>query len=183
MRGKRRVGSGGNGSRAGPASVPFPLPLLEKESTHPCFSCALCCTYMALEIDNPSTNTEYDYLVWYLYHEGVSVFVDWEGDWYLKFESRCTHLTPNGMCGVYEDRPAICRDFSFLECERNNPEEPPDKWLFETADAFLDWFGRQRPKASERFQAFLAKKKREKTPRELRRVKISELAGASALSR
>ena len=65
------------------------LPIVTKQSDHPCFECAQCCTYVALEIDTPTTAKEYDYVVWYLVHRGVSLFVDWEDDWYLKFETRC----------------------------------------------------------------------------------------------
>ena len=87
------------------------LPIVTKQSDHPCFECAQCCTYVALEIDTPTTAKEYDYVVWYLVHRGVSLFVDWEDDWYLKFETRCNHLTDQGLCGIYDDRPIICRAF------------------------------------------------------------------------
>ena len=179
---RRNTGNGkANGGASGVSRAPLMgsgamLPVLEKESTHPCFSCQLCCTYMAVEIDAPTTNTEYDYLVWYLYHAGVSVFVDWEGDWYLKVDSRCEHLTDAGLCGVYENRPVICREFSFEDCEKNNTDGPPDKWLFDTADQFLVWLKKQRPKSHARFRQFLQLKKRKvKTAKALRRVKVSEL--------
>src|SRR5262245_32665816 len=74
------------------------LPLLQKEDAHPCFNCARCCTYIAVEIDAPTTNREYDYVVWYLYHPDVSVFVDWNSQWFVKFDSRCRNLTPQGLC-------------------------------------------------------------------------------------
>ena len=48
---------------------------MEKQSDHPCFECVQCCTYVAIEIDTPTTMKEYDYIVWYLYHQGVSIFV------------------------------------------------------------------------------------------------------------
>src|SRR5271157_2993479 len=102
-------GAGASGG-VGPSfhgSAPVLLPILEKASAHPCFDCAQCCKYIAVEIDAPTTNQEYDYLVWYLYHPGVSVFVDWDGAWFVRFETRCHHLTPQGLCGVYEQRPAI----------------------------------------------------------------------------
>lgn len=149
---------------------------VEKESTHPCFDCALCCTYLAVEIDEPTTNTEYDYIVWYLYHEGVSVFVDWEGDWYLKVDRRCQHLTGSGLCGIYDERPAICRDFSHEDCERNSGDDAPDKWLFESADQFLGWLRRRRPKSYQRFRAFQRGKKRAKGAPALRRVKVTQVA-------
>ena len=151
------------------------LPLLQKESAHPCFNCAKCCTYVAIEIDAPTTPKEYDYLVWYLYHPGVTAFVDWSGDWFVKFESTCRQLTPQGLCGVYETRPAICRDFDWRDCEMHMKDDPPDKWLFESAESFLAWLEKQRPKAFKRFQHWKHEKSRKKGDASLLRVKVTQL--------
>ena len=97
---------------------------LSLAADHPCFGCAQCCKYIAIEIDAPTTMQEYDYLVWYLVHPGVSVFVDFDNSWFVKFDSRCQHLQPSGMCGIYETRPAICREFSHTDCERHLKDEP-----------------------------------------------------------
>jgi Fe-S-cluster containining protein len=152
------------------------LPILEKASDHPCFECALCCKYIAIEIDAPTTNREYDYLVWYLYHPGVSVFVDWDGAWFVRFETRCRHLTPQGLCGIYAERPGICQDFDWTVCERHATDGPPDKWLFESTGQFLAWFAKQRPKSYRRFQSWNRRRRRTKTSRELRRLKPVALA-------
>ncbi len=37
---------------------------------------------------------------------------DWNGVKYLYIESRCTMLTPEGRCKIYEDRPVMCRAFT-----------------------------------------------------------------------
>jgi Fe-S-cluster containining protein len=152
----------------------------EKQSNHPCFECVQCCTYVAIEIDTPTTMKEYDYIVWYLYHEGVSVFVDWEKTWYIKFETRCEHLSPHGLCDVYSSRPAICKDFDWRECENRVRDEPADKWLFETSDQFLRWFEKKRPKTFKRFQKFMRDKHRGGEEKELRRLKITQLSRPSA---
>lgn len=34
----------------------------------------------------------------------------------VKVLHRCDQLTPEGLCGIYEDRPKICRDY---QCESN----------------------------------------------------------------
>lgn len=151
------------------------LPVIQKESDHPCFECAQCCTYVAIEIDTPTTMKEYDYIVWYLHHEGLSVFVDWEGAWYVKFETRCRHLTAQGLCGIYETRPAICKDFDWRECENHVKEEPPDKWLFEDAEAFVAWLRKRRPKSYARFQRYMRRKHQADEEPELERVKVTEL--------
>jgi uncharacterized protein len=163
--------------RAASAAAPRLLPVVQKASDHPCFECALCCTYVAVEIDRPSTMKEYDHIVWYLYHPGITVFVDWNGDWFVKFESRCENLTPQGLCGIYERRPAICKDFDWRDCERHVKDDPPDKWLFGSAPEFLAWLAKRRPKAHARYQEFLARKYGRGEEPELTRV---EPAGAPA---
>jgi Fe-S-cluster containining protein len=146
---------------------------IEKQSDHPCFQCVQCCTYVAIEIDTPTTMKEYDYIVWYLYHQGVSVFVDWEGGWFIKFETRCEHLTSRGLCDIYSSRPAICKEFDWRECENRVKSDPADKWLFETGDQFLRWFEERRPKTFRHFQKYLRKKHRNGADEELERVKIT----------
>ena len=45
------------------------------------------------------------------------VYIDHEGDWYLEFRTVCRHLTPSGTCGIYAERPLICEEYSWEECE------------------------------------------------------------------
>jgi Fe-S-cluster containining protein len=146
---------------------------VEKHSDHPCFQCVQCCTYVAIEIDNPTTAKEYDYIVWYLYHQNVSVFVDWEGNWFIKFETRCEHLSSLGLCNSYSSRPVICKEFEWRECENRAGNDPADKWLFETSDQFLRWFEKKRPKTFRRFQKHMRKKHRSGKEEELERLKIT----------
>lgn len=154
------------------------LPMLVKQNDHPCFQCSQCCRYVAMEIDKPTTSKEYDYIVWYLYHEAISVFVDWSDDWYIKFDSKCKHLNSSGMCGIYDTRPVICREFGWKDCEKNNPEEAADKHLFERADDFRTWLEKSRPKQYAKYQAYLIKKKSKGEEKELKRVKITEILPA-----
>jgi Fe-S-cluster containining protein len=176
-RGHGTNGSARNGSvpkGAGEAQLVV-LPVLEKESGHPCFDCARCCHYVAIEIDTPTTPREYDYIEWYLYHQAVSVFVDWDNKWFVSFESRCEKLTPQGLCGIYERRPDICRDFDWRECEMHLTDDPPDKLLFRTAEEFLSWLRAKRPKAYERFQQWKRARSRGPADKALRRVRVTEL--------
>ncbi len=153
------------------------LPIV-KEREHPCYDCTRCCTYVAVEIDEPTTNKEYDYIVWYLLHQKVSVFVDWENSWYIKFDTRCDALGEQGLCGIYDSRPAICRDFDWRECEQHVREEAPDKYIWEEVPPFLAWLEQKRPKAFKKFQAYREKKRRKGEEAELQRVKpkVTELA-------
>lgn len=77
---------------------------------------AKCCRYFALPIDKPKVRQDYDFLRWYLLHEGATLFTD-EGTWYLCVHSDCKHLQPDNRCGIYHTRPQICRDYSSEACE------------------------------------------------------------------
>lgn len=92
---------------------------------------AKCCRYFALPIDKPTTRQDFDYIRWYLLHEGATVFTE-EGDWYLLVYARCRHLMDDNRCGIYTTRPQICRDYSDTTCEYE------DDWVydryFETAE-------------------------------------------------
>lgn len=148
------------------------LPMV-KESKHPCHGCSKCCLYVAVEIDSPTAMQDYDNVIWYLYHDQVSVFVDFEGQWFVQFDSRCQNLTPEGLCGIYSTRPAICKDFDWKECEQHmTPDEgPPDKWLFRSADEFQAWFKKQRPKAYARYGAYMKRKHGQEEKPELLQVR------------
>lgn len=80
------------------------------------FCDAKCCRYFALPIDKPSCKQDFDYLRWYLLHDGSSVFVE-KGTWYLMVHSQCRHLRDDRRCGIYETRPDICREYSTNDCE------------------------------------------------------------------
>lgn len=85
---------------------------------------AKCCKYFALPIDTPTERQDFDYIRWYLLHQGASVFVD-EGTWYLLVHSPCRHLQADNRCGIYETRPQICRDYTTDKCEYE------DDWVYE----------------------------------------------------
>ena len=77
---------------------------------------AKCCRYFALAMDKPTTWRDFDHMRWFLLHEKASLFVE-EGDWYLLVHTPCKHLQPNNLCGIYETRPQICRDYTTDKCE------------------------------------------------------------------
>lgn len=77
---------------------------------------ALCCRYFALEIDEPDTPEEFDDIRWYLAHENVHVFIE-DDEWYLAIQTRCQYLQDDNKCGIYEDRPKICREYSTDNCD------------------------------------------------------------------
>ena len=126
------------------------LPLASLPGVHPCSECGHCCTYVSVEIDNPSTFGDYDNAHWYLTHRGVSVYIDWEGDWFIEFETVCEHLTEARTCGIYEERPKICSDFSWDECEKTT-KEAAWKYRFTTPDELLVFMREKRPRNYERY--------------------------------
>lgn len=87
------------------------------ESECLCDRCsALCCRYFALEIDEPDTPEAIDDVRWYLAHESVHVFIEDE-DWYLAIQTKCQYLAPDNRCGIYEDRPRVCREYTTDNCD------------------------------------------------------------------
>lgn len=85
----------------------------------PCLSCGICCTYVAAEVDGPSGVKSATEILWYLYHDRVSVYRDDDDEWLLQFEARCQHLQADNKCRIYEQRPHICRAFDEKNCEIN----------------------------------------------------------------
>jgi Fe-S-cluster containining protein len=85
---------------------------------------AKCCRYFALPIDTPDTRQDFDFIRWYLLHEGATVFTE-EGNWYLLVHAKCQHLQDDNRCGIYHTRPQICRDYSTENCEYE------DDWVYD----------------------------------------------------
>ena len=89
----------------------------------PCLSCGICCTYVAVEVEGPTGLKAATEILWYLYHERVSVYRDEDDEWLLQFGTRCQHLLPDNRCRIYEDRPHVCRAFDEGSCEVNAASE------------------------------------------------------------
>ncbi|HEY7412984.1 MAG TPA: YkgJ family cysteine cluster protein [Vicinamibacteria bacterium] len=108
----------------------------------PCTQCAKCCTYVAVGINAPRGVRGVTEILWYLYHDGVSVYRDGSGEWSVVFATRCRHLQDDLLCGIYERRPHVCRTFDNTTCEVNSEGGTS----FETPGAFLEWVRRRRPR-------------------------------------
>lgn len=109
--------------------LPFPRTKIRRQDLPAgdslCGHCtAKCCSYFALPIDTPSTRKDFDYIRWYLLHEQATVFIE-EGVWYLLVHTICKHLQPDNRCGIYEERPQICRDYTTKNCEYE------DDWVYD----------------------------------------------------
>jgi hypothetical protein len=132
--------------------VPVPLTVLHQAPPlTECTECARCCTYVAVGINPPTTPRLATDVLWYLYHESVYVYADADGEWSVVFETRCRNLGEDRRCGVYGERPHICRGFDNRSCEVNAPS---DRALtFRAPAEFLAWLGRTRPRLHDRIEA------------------------------
>jgi Fe-S-cluster containining protein len=126
--------SAGSGRRPGAAGTALP-----------CGECqALCCRYLATEIDPPRSRRDFDDIRWYLFHQGVSVFIDHDGAWFLAFDSVCRELDPSGRCRRYAERPQLCREHGRPagSCEHFGPLHAV---RFASAAEFDHWLEAGRP--------------------------------------
>jgi hypothetical protein len=81
-----------------------------------------CCTYVTQQIDVPRSKYDFEILLWQVSHRGTGVYKDDDG-WFLIFDAPCSHLELDGRCGIYEDRPTICRSHDNDFCEYDAPAE------------------------------------------------------------
>jgi hypothetical protein len=89
------------------------------DDEHPCNNCTICCEHVALPIDTPRTKEDWQHILWYVSHENVNVYKDHDNDWHVEFKTSCKFLDNDGLCKVYDERPDVCRDYSWEECEKH----------------------------------------------------------------
>ena len=109
-----------------------------------------CCRYVALPIDEPETQADFDDVRWFLMHAHVSVFVE-EGAWYIAFETPCRQLQPDQRCGAYGTRPKVCRAYSADECDYHSGDYGWEHHF--TSPEHLDEYARAHPPSATRRKA------------------------------
>ncbi len=132
---------------------PLPLPLAtmpRPEGQLACLECGRCCNYVAVGINEPKSVRYATDVLWYLYHERVSVYLDHEGDWFVVFETRCRNLEADLKCAIYPQRPEICRGFDDRSCEVNAPDARARS--FNTTAEFLEFVQGWRPRLYRQLQ-------------------------------
>lgn len=112
--------------------------LAAPEPSEVCPPCGKCCRYVSVQVDGPTSVANVSTLLWVLYHRGVAVYQSHEEDWFLLIPAACENLLPDGFCGVYENRPFICRDYDVDGCEGTS-SEPSEKLRFDGAQELLAW--------------------------------------------
>ena len=91
---------------------------------HKCSRCpgTNCCTYATEALATPRSKADFDHLLWQVSHEHLEIYKDGDG-WFLLIRGRCEHLLPGGACGIYAQRPQVCRDYPDDWCEYDEPAE------------------------------------------------------------
>jgi len=117
-----------------------------------------CCSYITQYIDTPRTKREFDFLLWQISHPHVQAYKDKSGWFLIIVNDACSHLLPDGACGIYEKRPMICRGHSNVQCEFDrDPIESVDLYFKGYED--LDDYCRKRfKKWDKRFKKWLKDK-------------------------
>lgn len=109
-----------------------------------CPPCGKCCRYVAVGIDGPVSVSGVSTALWLVYHRNVSVYQSHSGDWFVLFPAECDNLLPDGLCGVYENRPLLCREYDVVGCEGTS-DEAPEKVRFDDGAALDAWLLEKRP--------------------------------------
>ena len=118
--------------------------MLRKTSAHPCSRCTICCTYIVVQLDRPRSRRQISDYIWYLYHKNVNIYLDWDDDWWIQFDTQCEKLSEHGLCGAYMTRPDACREYKIDECERHN-EAAACQYFFADADSMIRYLKKHRP--------------------------------------
>jgi Fe-S-cluster containining protein len=95
-----------------------------------------CCKTIAIDIETPRLKEDFENIRWYLYHKGLSVYVDNQDTWLVLIPFPCEHRQKDGKCAIYDKRPPICQVYSPEDCEKNVKEV---KFMFSTVEDYDNW--------------------------------------------
>ena len=127
------------------------FPKFENEETMTtseiCVACAGCCNYVTVPLAYPRSKDQRDMYTWYLLHRNVEIYIDHDNDWQLLFKTPCDKLQSNGMCGIYADRPQLCRDYSPDSCSRTGKDYVH---LFKKPDEMMAFLTERKKKTAKR---------------------------------
>jgi len=101
-------------------------------SENKCSFCtgSTCCTYVTQHMETPRSKEDFRQLLWQVSHQNVKLYKDDDG-WTLLVDGKCQHLQVNGDCGIYDERPDICREHTNDYCEFDAPSEDGFELYFE----------------------------------------------------
>jgi|GEM_PF-1517414 len=105
-----------------------------------CNACSKCCMHINHEIDAPENDEDCDYIIWFLLHEKVSIWIDDENVWFIEFRTPCKALKED-LCSIYGKRPQVCREYSQDTCLDTDLGEDV---IFDTPEGFLHYMKKER---------------------------------------
>lgn len=97
-----------------------------------------CCTYFTQQIDTPRKKSDFEHMLWQISHQNTQIYKDEDG-WFLLINTVCTHLQSDGRCGIYEQRPQVCRDYSNDYCEFDSSAEEGFELFFDGYESLLKY--------------------------------------------
>jgi uncharacterized protein len=80
-----------------------------------------CCTYITQHIEAPRSKYDFEHLLWQVSHETIEAYNDEDAGVY--WSRRTAAILSGTRCGIYADRPQICRGHSNDYCEFDAPAE------------------------------------------------------------
>lgn len=83
------------------------------DRTGECNGCSMCCRFLILQV-NPAYMDQ-ERRRWIELH-GIRLFEQDGGVW-ARITAACTHLTEEGQCGIYAERPQACREFPMVQTD------------------------------------------------------------------
>ena len=116
-------------------------PVIQLRTDNKCSFCSgpsKCCRYITQKIPAPRSRQDFDHLLWQVSHEKIEIFKDSDG-WHLLFDTPCTHLQSDGGCGIYENRPSVCRNYSVKNCEFDGAASEGWKLFFSDHNSLLGY--------------------------------------------
>lgn len=78
-----------------------------------------CCKSVIVEIDEPTTEEDWEDVKWQVAHKNVQVIFDNDDDWCIEFLTPCDEMDESGRCRIYDKRPTMCRGHDPEHCVVN----------------------------------------------------------------
>ena len=126
---------------------------IEVTSETKCSYCpgSKCCNYFTEQVQTPRTKKDFDHLLWQLAHGNTQLYKDDEG-WFLLVNNKCNFLQDDGRCGIYETRPAVCREYTNTFCELDQPAEEGFDLFFDGYESLLKYCKKRYKRWDQRFE-------------------------------
>ncbi len=120
-----------------------------------CSKCtqSICCNSINQKIPTPKSKEDFDHLLWQVSHENINVFKDADG-WFLHIFTRCSHLQDGGVCGIYDERPWVCREYDNDFCEYDESIKEASELWFATHKKLEKYCRKRFKKWDRRFELY-----------------------------